>query len=378
MVSRTIWRRSSTALGNLIDMTNDSLGNSFEVDSLSTADSDDISTMFDIDKLERHLKSHIDGWDGAMEIELIQGGRSNLTFTVTDGARSWVLRRAPLGPIAPTANNIPREAGIMDALGNSDVPVPSVDLIELDDSIIGAPFSVVEHIDGHVIRSTIDGAALTHEQAQRCGEALVAQLIDIHNVDFEAVGLGSLGRPAGYIERQVSRWGQQWGHVSDRQPAEFQPVLKWLQSNIPVDSDAALVHGDFRVDNTIVSHDDPAKILAVIDWEMATLGDPLADLGLLVAYWDPVCTPLLADGHAIAANPGFQSAEKLIEMYAADRPFDIDLMSFYVSFAYFKLAVIAEGIHQRYRQGLTIGEGFETSVKAPEELLRRATELIRG
>jgi len=249
------------------------------------------------------------------------------------------------------------------------VPAPVVSCG--DPAVIGAPFTVVSYVDGAVLRDGAQAAGLPAEDARRCAEALVDQLAALHALDPGEAGLGSFGRPAGYLERQVRRWRGQWDRVATRELPELNTLHERLTRRPPrEDGTAALLHGDYRLDNVILDRADPGRIAAIVDWEMAALGDPLADLGLLQVYWDPVCEPVLGAGHVPTANPGFPSAAELAARYALRSGRDIGALPFHRALGCFKLAVVAEGIHARHLAGRTVGPGFDRVGSAVPALLR--------
>ncbi|MCW2952007.1 MAG: putative phosphotransferase [Conexibacter sp.] len=294
---------------------------------------------------------------GELRARLLAGGHSNLTYEVADDATRWVLRRPPLGELRPTAHDMGREYRVMRALHGTAVPVPATTVLCEDAAILGAPFYLMAHVDGTVYRSQEQTATLGPRLAREVSFALVDALADLHALEPAAVGLGELGRPAGYLERQVRRWtGQIDG--SWREIPGIDALAKRLRDELPGSSDAAIVHGDFRLDNAIVASD--GRVAAVVDWELATLGDPLADLGLLSCYWTGVpshSADTMTKG--IAPELGFPPIAELVERYAARTRRDVSALPWYVAFGYFKLAVIREGIHHRYTRGETVGEGFE-------------------
>jgi len=317
--------------------------------------------LLDLESLARFLDGEVAGYRGGpLRAQLIHGGRSNLTYLLDSGADQWVLRRPPLGAIAPSANDLGREFRIMRALADTAVPVPGTIVHCTDSRVLGAPFSLVAKVDGDVIRSRADAEALSVDQAAGCTRALISVLADLHALRYEEIGLGQFGRPAGFLARQVDRWRKQWAYVSTEEVPAVDELHRRLSRVAPVESDHSVVHGDYRLDNTILASGDPTTIAAVVDWEMATLGDPLADVGMLLVYWDPVCEPLLPDGNPVLANPGFPPAVDVAGLYASASGRDLDNLPFYIGLGYFKLAVIARGIHQRYLDGDTVGEGFET------------------
>jgi aminoglycoside phosphotransferase (APT) family kinase protein len=314
----------------------------------------------DLAALRGWFADHVEGASGeALSASVISGGRSNLTYVVTDGAHEWVLRRPPLGHVLATAHDMRREFRIISALAGSAVPVPRAYAFCDDPEVNGADFYVMERVDGCIPRTPHEIAAISEEDARRCSRTLVEVLAAIHSVDFEAVGLGDFGRPDGYLERQVERWAKQWEGNKTRELPEIDDLTRRLRAAVPAASDAAIVHGDYRLDNTMLASDDPGRIVAVLDWEMSTLGDPLADMGLLLVYWGGPGAGMLPTTAALAAHPGFASTDEITEMYAEVSGRDVDHLDFYVVLAYYKLAIILEGIHARFLKGKTVGDGFE-------------------
>jgi aminoglycoside phosphotransferase (APT) family kinase protein len=310
----------------------------------------------DLAALDRFLSERVPGYAGGLRAELVSGGRSNLTFRLTDGTSRWILRRPPLGTLTPSAHDMAREYRVVAALHGTAVPVARP--VALGDAgVFGVPFAVVENVPGSVLRSEDDMAALSDADVHRCAFALVDTLAALHAVDPAEVGLADFGRPEGYLRRQVRRWYGQWERVRTRDLPDVETLHARLDAGCPAESGAAVVHGDFRVDNAILDPDDPARIRAVVDWEMATLGDPLADLAVHLAYGDPAFAPVLG-GSAASTSPRMPSADELARRYAGASGRDLSHLEFHLALAYFKIAVIAEGIHQRHLRGDTCGDGF--------------------
>jgi aminoglycoside phosphotransferase (APT) family kinase protein len=324
-----------------------------------------------LDALRGFFAARVGGSGGPLSAVRFEGGRSNLTYLISDGEHEWVLRRPPLGHVLPTAHDMAREYRVLSALHGTVVPVPRPIAFCDDERLLGVPFYVMTKVDGMVVRRGPDAAALTADGARRASSALVETLVRVHELDYEAVGLAGFGRPSGYLERQVRRWGQQWERSKTRPLPAAEELLRRLAAAVPPESGASVVHGDYRLDNLILALDDPGRVAAVVDWEMATLGDPLADLGLLLVYSDPVSSLVTGSQHTMSANPGFMTTDEIARLYAGRRGLDLDQLDFYVALAYFKLAAIAEGIHARYQAGLTLGEDFET-VGASVPLLAQA------
>ncbi|MFF4602239.1 phosphotransferase family protein [Streptomyces sp. NPDC001339] len=293
---------------------------------------------------------------GPLRGELIEGGRSNLTYRITDGTSHWVLRRPPLGHVLATAHDMRREHRVISALRPTPVPVPGALLLCEDETVIGAPFYVMELVEGVPYRTTAQLAQLGAERTRAVVLSLVDTLVELHAVDPEAAGLGDFGRPDGFLERQLRRWAKQLASSRSRELPGIDELHRTLGRTLPASPAPAVVHGDYRLDNVLVGADD--TLTAVLDWEMSTLGDPLTDVGLLAMYStdlglaeSPVSTTSGAPGHP---SPG-----ELIERYAARSGRDTSAIAWYTAFAWFKLAVILEGIHYRFTLGRTVGAGFD-------------------
>jgi aminoglycoside phosphotransferase (APT) family kinase protein len=292
-----------------------------------------------------------------LSFSLIAGGHSNLTYRVTDAeGRAWVLRRPPLGQVLATAHDMGREHRIITALAPTDVPVAPVVGLSPDDSVNGAPFYVMDFVEGHVVRTAADAEPLAPAARARAGDALVDVLARIHAVDPDAVGLGDLGRKEDYIPRQLKRWYGQWEKSKSRDLAAVDDVHDALLANVPAQGPAAVVHGDYRLDNCLLT--DEGEVAAVLDWEICTLGDPLADLGLLIVYWGEDGSGFSALPGSATSADGFPRASELLARYAGASGRDVAHIDFYVAFGYWKLACILEGVFSRYRGG-AMGEGSD-------------------
>ena len=293
----------------------------------------------------------------ALQAELIQGGKSNLTYRLTDGAHDWVLRRPPLGHVLATAHDMAREYRVMSALAPTPVPVPAMVTLCEDPAVIGAPFYVMEYVEGSILRRTKDTDQLDDHQRTALAHHLIDTLADLHEVDPAAVGLGDFGHPDGFLERQVRRWTQQLERSRSRDVRGIDDLAERLATTVPVSQRASVVHGDYRLDNVLVGPDQ--QILAVLDWEMATLGDPLCDLGLLPVYAAPVPGVVGAVSDGMGPHNGFPPLESLIRRYADRSGLDVTQLDWYTALGYYKLAVICEGIHFRFIKGQTVGPGFD-------------------
>jgi aminoglycoside phosphotransferase (APT) family kinase protein len=331
----------------------------------------------DMDRLRARLARPLDLAAADLTARLIDGGRSNLTYLLACDERRWVLRRPPLGHVLATAHDMAREYRVMSALSAVGIPVPRMVLFEADPNVLGAPFFVMEFVEGLVIRSAAEARALPAVTAARAADDLVGQLAALHSVPPGAAGLAGLGRPDGFLERQVNRWQRQWDDSDGAATGQpFAELAAQLRQRLPRGSRAAIVHGDYRLDNTILAAADPGRIAAIIDWEMATLGDPLADLGLLLTYWSPLSAPVTGVVHAVSANAGFPDDAQIVRRYAEGSGETTGDIAWYVAFGHFKLAAIAQTIHARYVQGLTVGSEFQSAGHAIPALVEQARQLL--
>ena len=291
------------------------------------------------------LRANVPGSRGDVRVEQLSGGSSNLTFRVRDDVHDLVLRRPPLGRVLATANDVLREHRVQHALADSAVPVATIVGACGDETVIGAPFYVMTMLDGIVYTDADAVAHLTEADALAASYELVDVLARLHAVDAAAVGIADLGRPDGFLERQVQRWRTQWDAAKQHDCPAIDEVADRLSRALPVQGRSGIVHGDYSFNNTMWERDRPAVMQAVLDWEMATLGDPLTDLGMLVTYWGPVGETLwrARARQPHHANAGFPSAEALVERYARASGVTVDDVDFYRVLATFKLAVISEG-----------------------------------
>ena len=307
--------------------------------------------------------------------ELLSGGKSNVTYVLRDGSgREWILRRPPLGSRLPTAHSMPREYKVLRALDGSDVPVPRAIALCEDEDVIGAPFYVMDRAPGRVIREVAD-VDLTPEQARACSLTLVQTLGRLHAAPYAELGLEGFGRPDGYVERQVGRWHDQLQRSRVRELPALDELGRRLAANVPASARASILHGDYRIDNVLLDPADPGRITAVLDWEMATLGDPLADLGMLLMYWGQPGETFASGVHAIMAEPGFLRRDEVVAAYREQTGWALDDLDFHIAFAHFKLAVIVEGIHARHLAGQTLGEGFDGIGEIAPVLATRGLEV---
>jgi aminoglycoside phosphotransferase (APT) family kinase protein len=332
----------------------------------------------DAPRVTAWFEAHAPGVAPPLTFELIAGGRSNLTYRVTDTAgHAWVLRRPPLGQVLATAHDMGREHRIISALADTDVPVaPTIGLCT-DESVNGAPFYVMAFVDGLVARNAEASARLDVEARAHAGRQIAEVLARIHAVDPAAVGLGDLSRTEGYIERQLRRWYKQWENSKTRDLPVVDEVHDALAARIPEQGPAAIVHGDYRLDNCMLGPD--GTIRAVLDWELCTLGDPLADVGLLLVYWNDRDDTRAALIETSTTLDGFPSRAEVIAMYAEASGRDVSDVEYYRGFGYWKLACILEGVYARYKGGV-MGDasGFEGFALQVEMLANQAKATIEG
>ncbi len=315
------------------------------------------------------------------DVALISGGKSNLTYRVACDAGEVVLRRPPLGHVLPTAHDMVREHRVMHALESTPVPVPRVLHLGSPGGPLGVSFYVMERVVGHVCRNALPpGYADGPEPRAAIGAALVDVLADLHAVDPAAVGLEGFGRPAGFVERQLRRWSQQWEASKAGELPALDGLRDELVRTLPPQRAATIVHGDYRLDNTILHPTAPGRIVAVLDWEMSTLGDPLTDLGTLLAYWsEGTDDAVLGAARVMApvtASEGFPTREEIVRRYAARTGFDVSDVEWYQAFAFFKLAVVCQGIAARAAGGAMLGSGFDDAQRLVAPLVAAGRQLI--
>jgi aminoglycoside phosphotransferase (APT) family kinase protein len=326
--------------------------------------------------LESWFSEHAAGVRLPLRFERIAGGHSNLTYRVTDAAGGrWALRRPPLGKRLGSAHDMGREHRVVSALGPTPVPVaPVVGLCE-EESVNGAPFYVMEFVEGPVLRGLAEAEIFPDEDDRRAiGERVADTLVAVHAVDPDAVGLGELGRKEDYVARQLHRWQGQWEKSKTRELAAIDRVHERLEARIPEQGPATIVHGDYRLDNMILTPG--GEVAAVVDWELCTLGDPLADVGTLMCYWPKPGEETRSLGQPANLAPGFPQREELAARYAERSGRDLSQLDFYVALGYWKLAIILEGVYARYAAGGygKVDEGFEAFAKLVERLAETAEE----
>ncbi|MGB0035774.1 MAG: phosphotransferase family protein [Candidatus Acidiferrales bacterium] len=327
----------------------------------------------DLAALEPFLLRHFPGSTGPLVVEQFPSGHSNLTYLVRLGDREMILRRPPFGSKVKSAHDMGREYRVLSKLHAAFNPAPRVLAYCDDDTVLGSPFYLMEPIHGIILRRELpEGLAFTPEMARKLSEAIVETLAMLHALDFGAIGLGDLGKPQGYLERQVRGWIERYHGSKTHDLEEVGRISTWMLEHMPATSDAALIHNDFKYDNVVLDPADITRIVGVLDWEMATIGDPLTDLGTALAYWiDAQDTDELQKIRwGPTTVPGSLTRAQLVELYARKTGRDVSNMNFYLSFARFKVAVIVQQIYYRYHQGLTKDPRFASMPDLIKILLR--------
>ena len=322
-----------------------------------------------------YLRGKLEGIE-QVSIEQFPGGHSNLTYLLRTPAREYVLRRGPLGPVAPKAHDMAREYKVLKAVHPFFHPAPDVFHLCEDTSILGAVFFIMERRHGIVVRDRVppELAAFVNYPG-RVSRGFVDCLVELHSIDIEKHGLISLGKPEGFLERQVRGWFERWNRAKTEEIAAMDRLIQWLTDRMPVSPAPTLVHNDFKLDNVMLNDTDPGRIEAVLDWEMATVGDPLVDLGLILCYWAQPSDPGGTKA-SITAQPGWYTRDELIGRYADQTGRDLSLISYYEVFAIFKLAVVLQQIYVRFHRGQTQDERFRHFDQRVHNLIQQATALI--
>jgi aminoglycoside phosphotransferase (APT) family kinase protein len=331
----------------------------------------------DVPKVTAWFEANVPGAVGPLEFDLIAGGHSNLTFGVKDAVgHHYVLRRPPLRQVLATAHDMGREHKIISALGPTDVPVAPALGLCTDEAVNGAPFYVMDYVDGRVLRDSRAATEISVEARRNASSSIATTMAAIHAVDPDAVGLGDLGKKEDYIARQLKRWYGQYQQSKTRELPLVDKVHDELLARIPEQGPAAIVHGDYRLDNCMT--DDDGNVIAVLDWEICTLGDPLADVGLLMVYWTD---PDDGGGMLLAAptvTEGFLRRSEVLDAYSDASGRDLSQVDYYVAFGYWKLACIVEGVYARYVGGAMGGDasGFEGFATQVERCAEAAAEAV--
>jgi aminoglycoside phosphotransferase (APT) family kinase protein len=331
-----------------------------------------------LEPLRDFLDAHGIG-SGELHVEPIGDGRSNVTYAVRRGGQTVVLRRPPRPPLPPSAHDVVREARLLRALAPTRARVPEVLAVCEDDGVIGAPFYVMEHLAGHVVTDELPAGLDVPAERARMAEALVDALVEIHAVDPQSPGLEGFGRPTGYLERQLRRWGGLWEHNRTRELPAFDEAGRWLAGHLPDSPPATVVHGDFRLGNVMFAPGAPARLVGVFDWEMATIGDPLADLGYLAMTWsEPEDPPMRFELAPVTRLPGFPSRAALVEAYAQRSGRAVDDVRWYVVLALWKATVFMEGNYRRTIEGRSDDPYLRGFGEGVAELADRALAMTRS
>ena len=316
-----------------------------------------------LEPLRCWMEESVPNFDASTPLQatLLAGGRSNISYRLTDASgSSWVLRRPPLGHIMPSAHDMGREFRVLSGLNKVLFPTPTTRAHCEDESVIGAKFMMMDFVDGRVIESAQTALSLSATQANEISQELVDTLARLHVVDPTSAGLDQLGKPAGYLQRQVKRWGEQWQITKTRELPEIEVLRAWLEAaiaKVPESLPTSIVHGDYRIDNVILAGD-KSQIVAVLDWEMSTLGDPISDLAISLVYWSQATDTLrkkIPVAEDVTSGPGFWSRQQVLDRYASQTGLDISHLDECVALACFKLAVIMESIHHRNLSGQQLG-----------------------
>jgi aminoglycoside phosphotransferase (APT) family kinase protein len=329
----------------------------------------------DLTKLEPFLRAHFPNESGELLVRQYPSGHSNLTYSLQIGSREMVLRRPPFGSKVKTAHDMSREYRVLSKLRAHYPPAPQVLLFCDDLSVLGAPFYLMNPIHGVILRTDVPpGLSFSSDTARRVCESFLDNLALLHSLDYQAVGLADLGKPQGYLERQVRGWIERYHGSKTHDIPEVETISSWIQRHMPASGAAALIHNDYKYDNVVLDPNDLTKIIGVLDWEMCTIGDPLTDLGSALAYWvDAGDSPeILETRWGPTTYPGSLTRAQLVQRYAQKTGRDVSGMAFYLVFARFKIAVIVQQIYYRYHQGLTHDERFATMPQRIGYLLRAA------
>jgi len=330
--------------------------------------------------LEAFLDTHALG-SGPVEAERIGEGHSNVTYLLRRGNARFVLRRPPRPPLPPSAHDVLREARLLAALEGSEARTPRILATCDDETVLGVPFYVMEEEEGHVITSAVPEALDSEEDRTRMGEDLVDALVEVHAVDWRAAGLEGFAKPSGYLERQLRRFNGLWEHNKTRELPMVAQVGDWLASNLPESPEATIVHGDYRLGNVMVGPDSPARVVAVFDWELATIGDPLADVGYLTVTWvgrdDPADT-MFANLTAVTRQPGFPSREDLVARYEERSGRTMQALHWYQTLALWKAAVFMEGNYKAFVAGASDDEYLAMFDEGVPALAEKAWEIAEA
>ena len=336
---------------------------------------------FDLAAVERHMRENIEGLpDGGLEVRQFPSGASNLTYLVKIGDWEGVLRRPPLGPLPPKAHDMGRESKLLKKLHEAFPLAPKPYFFCEDESIVGAPFYAMERREGVIVDASFPGGVeLTDELRRGISRTVVDTFVELHAVDWQKAGLGELGRPEGFLERQVKGWIGRYDKAKTEEIEEVEPLTEWISRDIPGSPPATIVHNDYKLNNLLLSPEDLTEVRAVLDWEMATIGDPLFDLAVSLSYWveDGDSQELKEVLPTVASTPGFMTRREFIDRYAEMSGRDLSNMHWYVVFGYFKLAVILQQIYARWHSGQTKDDRFADFDERVKNVILHTYELCR-
>jgi aminoglycoside phosphotransferase (APT) family kinase protein len=333
--------------------------------------------------LREYLGGKVEGFDGGLvvgsfAVEQFPGGHSNLTYLLKAGAREYVLRRAPLGPVAPKAHDMVREYRVLHAVHPHFAETPAVYHLCQDTAVLGAPFFLMERRRGVILRDRVpDALAEVPDFPERVSQGFVDCLVRLHAIDVSQEPLRSLGKPEGYVERQVRGWAERWNRAKTEDMPQMDRLVEWLGARIPRSTETTLIHNDYKLDNVMLSVAEPGRIEAVLDWEMATIGDPLSDLGLTLCYWSWANAPQPEGDEtaSITAQPGWYTRDQFVNRYAERTGRDVTHLGYFEVLGVFKLAVIIQQIYHRFHCGQTRDERFRHFDRRTRGLVRLAASL---
>jgi aminoglycoside phosphotransferase (APT) family kinase protein len=333
---------------------------------------------FDEQRLADYLRDKLPGADQPLTVRQFGGGVANLTYLLDYGTHEYVLRRPPLGPVAKSAHDMKREYSVLSVLHRVFPYAPQAFLYCEDSGIIGSDFFVMERRHGVVVRRALPEIyAAEPDAARRMSMALIDALADFHAVDYAAIGLSNLGKPSGYMERQIEGWYRRWQAAKHEEIAEMDAVYTWLRDHIPASAGVSLVHNDYKLDNVMLATDDPGQIVGIFDWDMCTLGDPLADVGALLAYWSEPADPPYLQGISMmpTGDLGFLTRAELVERYASRSGRSVKDINYYHTFGLFRIVVIVAQIYIRFVRGQTQDQRF-AALGPMMPLLARAAKAL--
>ena len=336
---------------------------------------------FDLAAVERHMRENIQGLpDGDLEVRQFPSGASNLTYLVKIGDWEGVLRRPPLGPLPPKAHDMGRESKLLKKLHEAFPLAPKPYFFCEDESIVGAPFYAMERREGVIVDASFpEGVEPTDELRRGISRTVVDTFVELHAVDWQKAGLGELGRPEGFLERQVKGWFGRYDKAKTEEIEEVEPLTEWISRDIPGSPPATIVHNDYKLNNLLLNPEDLTEVRAVLDWEMTTIGDPLFDLAVSLSYWVEAgdSQELKEVLPTVASTPGFMTRREFIDRYAEMSGRDLSNIHWYVVFGYFKLAVILQQIYARWRSGQTKDDRFADFDERVKNVILHAYDLSR-